>query len=342
MLIEAQFPSIFWTPCVVHTLNLTLKNICAAKNTDANEITFDECSWITIIAEDVACIKNFILNHSMRLAIFNEFVNLKMLAVAETRFASVIVMLRRFKQIKRGLQNMVVSDKWASYKEDDVGKAQFVKDRILNDLWWDQINYILSFTEPIYEMLRIADTDKPCLHLMYETWDSMIEKVKVAIYRREGKKEDEESSFYSVVHKILIDRWAKSNTPLHCLAHSLNPRYYSSSWLNEDPNRVPPHRDLEISKMRNKCLKRFFPNNEERRVVNEEFANFFTVGEGFDEHDSIGDRGVLDPKKWWGHPWCGSIYAPKFGPKVTWPILLLFMLRAELEYLLIHSLHEEE
>nr|CAD1831664.1 unnamed protein product [Ananas comosus var. bracteatus] len=78
-----------------------------------------------------------------------------------------------------------------------------------------------------------------------------------------------------------------------------NMRYYSSSWLNEDPNRVPPHRDLEISKMRNKCLKRFFPNNEERRVVNEEFANFSTAGEGFDEHDSIEDRGVLDPKKWW-------------------------------------------
>ncbi|KAI8529871.1 hypothetical protein RHMOL_Rhmol11G0008100 [Rhododendron molle] len=30
-LIEAQFPHILWTPCVVHTLNLALKNICAAK-----------------------------------------------------------------------------------------------------------------------------------------------------------------------------------------------------------------------------------------------------------------------------------------------------------------------
>ena len=32
MLIEAEFPSIYWIPCVVHTLNLALKNICAAKN----------------------------------------------------------------------------------------------------------------------------------------------------------------------------------------------------------------------------------------------------------------------------------------------------------------------
>ena len=33
LIIEAEFPSIYWTPCVVHTLNLALKNICAAKNT---------------------------------------------------------------------------------------------------------------------------------------------------------------------------------------------------------------------------------------------------------------------------------------------------------------------
>ena len=33
-LIEGEYPKIFWTPRVVHTLNLALKNICAAKNTE--------------------------------------------------------------------------------------------------------------------------------------------------------------------------------------------------------------------------------------------------------------------------------------------------------------------
>ena len=49
---------------------------------------------------------------------------------------------------------------------------------ILIDLWWDNIDYILEFTVPIYDMLRVADTDKSYLHLMYEMWDSMIEKVR--------------------------------------------------------------------------------------------------------------------------------------------------------------------
>ncbi|XP_072984347.1 uncharacterized protein [Typha latifolia] len=165
MLLKARFSHMFWTPCVVHTLNLALKNICAAKNTEANEIVFDECSWISVIARDVMCIKNFIMQHSMRLAIFNEFVNLKLLAIAEARFASVIIMLKKFRKIKKGLQSMVIGDKWSSYREDDIGKAQFVKDKVLDDIWWDKIEYILAFTEPIYRMLEFADLsiDEPDL-----------------------------------------------------------------------------------------------------------------------------------------------------------------------------------
>lgn len=35
-IIESLYPTVVWTPCVVHTLNLALKNICAAKNTEDN------------------------------------------------------------------------------------------------------------------------------------------------------------------------------------------------------------------------------------------------------------------------------------------------------------------
>ncbi|KAK8306128.1 hypothetical protein V6Z11_D03G106300 [Gossypium hirsutum] len=160
----------------------------------------------------------------MRLAIFNSFVPLKLLAVADTRFTSMIVMLKRFKLIKRGLQNMVISDEWSTYREDDVSKAYLVKEKILDDLWWDKVDYILTFIEPIYDMLRIIDTDKPTLHLVYEMWDEMIEKVKTNIYRHEGKKGNERSILYEIVYSILIDRWTKSSTSLHCMAHSLNPR----------------------------------------------------------------------------------------------------------------------
>ncbi|GAV69128.1 LOW QUALITY PROTEIN: Dimer_Tnp_hAT domain-containing protein, partial [Cephalotus follicularis] len=99
------------------------------------------------------------------------------------------------------------------------------------------------------------------------------------------------------VHEILVDRWNKSNTHLHCLAHSLNPRYYSLSWLNGS-NRQPPHQDNEISKERKICLKRIFPNNEEFRAVQVEYAKFSGCL-SFTDSDSMSDRGKIDPKHRW-------------------------------------------
>ena len=125
-----------------YTLNLALKNICGTKNVDGNEETYEECSWITEVHVDALQIKNFIMNHNMRLAIFNRFSSLKLLSVADTRFASIIVMLKRLKLIKRGLQAMVISEEWSSYRDDDIGKANFVKEKIVNDDWWEKVSYI--------------------------------------------------------------------------------------------------------------------------------------------------------------------------------------------------------
>ena len=73
---------------------------------------------------------------------------------------------------------MVISEPWSSCREDDLDKAKFVKDKIFDDFWWDQIDYILSFIVPIYDMIRVCDKDKQCQHLVYDMWDFMIKKVK--------------------------------------------------------------------------------------------------------------------------------------------------------------------
>lgn len=223
-IIEGMFPDIYWTPCIVQALDLALKNICAAKNVETNQVAYDLCNWINIVHGDALQIKHFVMSHSMRLAMYNRFSSLKLLSVADTRFASIIVTLKRFKLIRRALEAMVLSEQWAQYREDDQEKARFVRKLVLNEDWWEKVNYILAFTAPIYEMLRACDTDKPCLHLVHERWDSMIEMVKKVIYEHERKQLNEYSAFYDVVHEILGDCWAKSNSPLHCLAHSLSPR----------------------------------------------------------------------------------------------------------------------
>ena len=59
LIIEAEFPSIYRTSYVVHTLNLALKNICATKNTKKNNEVYEECCWITQITDDAMYVRKF-------------------------------------------------------------------------------------------------------------------------------------------------------------------------------------------------------------------------------------------------------------------------------------------
>ena len=127
------------------------------------------------------------MNHAIRLSMFNIHCKLKLLLVADK--------LKRLKTIKRDLEQLVITEEWEIYKEDDVVKVKEVKDKILNEDFWMDVDYILSFTAPIYEMLRLAHTDRPCIHNIYEWWDSMIEKVKETIYKKEQKRLTENSRY---------------------------------------------------------------------------------------------------------------------------------------------------
>ena len=86
-IVEAKFRHIFWTPCVVHTLNLALKNICAPSTHPRYDDVMEQCGWISRVSSDASFIKNFIMNHAMRLSMYNNHCKLKLLSVADTRFA---------------------------------------------------------------------------------------------------------------------------------------------------------------------------------------------------------------------------------------------------------------
>jgi hypothetical protein len=168
-LIEEKFSHIQWTLSLAHTLSLVLKNICSAKSTE--DVDIKDCHWISEVVEDATIIKNFIINHTMISSIFKEFSMLKVLVIADTRFASDIVMLKRLRSIKEFLQRMIISDQWSAYSLGNREQAQIVKRKVTDDIWWEQIDYILAFTESIYSMIHMVDTDKSCLHSMYLMWN---------------------------------------------------------------------------------------------------------------------------------------------------------------------------
>eukprot|EP01018_Ginkgo_biloba_P040755 Gb_13499 [translate_table: standard] len=70
LLVEARYDNIFWTPYVVHRLNLILKKI-------------GKIEWIKKITDEAKEIEVFITNHHMAQAIYRQFTSLELLKVAK-------------------------------------------------------------------------------------------------------------------------------------------------------------------------------------------------------------------------------------------------------------------
>ncbi|XP_037480540.1 uncharacterized protein LOC119357827 [Triticum dicoccoides] len=79
LMIQAKYTNIYWTPCIVHCLNLVLKEICDPKMHDED---FEVLNFIKEVSELALFVKNFIMTHGMRLSMLNEFSKLKFLHIA--------------------------------------------------------------------------------------------------------------------------------------------------------------------------------------------------------------------------------------------------------------------
>eukprot|EP01018_Ginkgo_biloba_P002712 Gb_02256 [translate_table: standard] len=230
LLVETRYDNIFWTPCAVHSLNLILKKI-------------GKIEWIKKITDEAKEIEMFITNHHMAQAIYRQFASLELLKVVETRFASHFIMLRRLLEVKSSLCNMVINDVWDIWRLSNTDRAQELKRTVLDDIWWGRVRYLLNFFEPIVSMIRLTDTDTPCLGEVYGGMDSMPEKI-MEVIRLEEKGESE--TFYNEIQDIIVKRWNKMTTPLHTLAYALNPKFYHEDILSI-PSRKAPNKDKEVS-----------------------------------------------------------------------------------------------
>jgi hypothetical protein len=172
---------------------------------------------------------------------------------------------------------------------------------MLDDAWWERVDLTIKIMEPIISLLRFVDTNKPILGKVYEGWDSMIESMRTIILQNESPEYGTPTKiFFTTIHDILISKWNKNCSPLHCLAHSLNPEYYNSEWLNGGTSRrFPPHMDHELSEGRKEAFRQIYQDRASFDEVEAGFIDFSTASERFSSYDVLRDRGAKKPHAWW-------------------------------------------
>jgi hypothetical protein len=166
-LIEDEYPTIFWTPCSVHCLNLLLKDI-------------NNIAWVDKTITEAKMLQHFIINHAASIAIYRKYAKLQLLRCAETRFASAFIMLQRLIKMHQSLREMVVSMDWQRWKGSHIGDGLKVEDIIIglsSENFWRRVEDIVTLITPIVSTLRIFDSDQPCLGDVFESMDQMREKL---------------------------------------------------------------------------------------------------------------------------------------------------------------------
>ncbi|KAL0345544.1 UNVERIFIED_CONTAM: hypothetical protein Sradi_4385700 [Sesamum radiatum] len=157
-LLSEKFPTICWTPCAAHFVNLILKDIGELSHVK-------DCA---ILASKVTC---YIYNNKWPLNWLRQREGwTEVIRPGDTRFATVFIALKSLSDHKDDLQAMVTSQEFKKFLKKDMAKQ--VKQVVLDERFWNNCNIIVRVGTPLVRLLRICDSDeKPSLG-----WDKMLRK----------------------------------------------------------------------------------------------------------------------------------------------------------------------
>ncbi|XP_013601520.1 PREDICTED: uncharacterized protein LOC106308969 [Brassica oleracea var. oleracea] len=200
-----RYPTIYWSPCAAHCINLILEDV--GKLPHVHNLT-SNASKITVFVYNHKHILNWLRNRPDWREIIRP---------GETRFATSFIALQSLHAHKDILQSMVVDEEFRKISRSE--KAKLVKQLIFNEDFWKECFMIVQIMTPLIRLLRICDADeKPSLPYVYE-----------GMYRaRLGIKNifKKEKPLYRSYTRIIDNRWDRMlRSDIYAAAYFLNPAF---------------------------------------------------------------------------------------------------------------------
>eukprot|EP00250_Pteridium_aquilinum_P005397 c15496_g1_i2 orf=1-384(-) len=109
--LEAEYPTIVWTPCASHCLDLLMEDIGALP-------------WVKTILSAALSIVSFINGKMKVLAIYRTYSDLELKKPSATRFAAMWLLLERLYDVRNKLKQTVVSDEFKEWFEREPANSQ--------------------------------------------------------------------------------------------------------------------------------------------------------------------------------------------------------------------------
>ncbi|XP_028782171.1 uncharacterized protein LOC114738298 [Neltuma alba] len=217
-LLTDKHPSIYWSPCAAHCLNLILADI-------------GKMALVTSLASRASKVSKFIYNHAFLLAWLRKREGWKeIIRPGPTRFATTFIALKSLLDHKHDLQALVTSKAFLDSRYCRDQRAKDVTLIILDNKFWNDCKIIVEVVKPLVRLLRIVDSDdRPSLGYIYEGMYRARKAIKSTFMNKK--------TLYKPYTRIIKRRWdTQLRQDLHTAAYVLNPAFlYDQANFSQKP-----------------------------------------------------------------------------------------------------------
>ncbi|CAH1412781.1 unnamed protein product [Lactuca virosa] len=191
-LLKEKIPSIFWTSCATHTINLMLEGIGALPRFKK---ILDQAKKLTI----------FIYAHHKSLAMMRSYTNKReIIRPGVTRFASTFLTLQSLAEKKEQLRHMFSSTEWEECKFSSTPKGIASYKTVSSVQFWSGVAQCLKVFSPLVKVLRMVDADwKPSMGFVY----GEIKVAKEEIITSLGGNEKAYKPIIDIINKKIKASW---------------------------------------------------------------------------------------------------------------------------------------
>ncbi|GLJ45394.1 hypothetical protein SUGI_0955760 [Cryptomeria japonica] len=263
-LLTNKYPSVFFTPCAA----------------DIGKI-----EWVKAAFQKAHKVTKFVYNHMRVLAIMQSLTGGKELVRPRvTRFATYFLALQTLCKQKGNLRRMFVLAEWMESGFTTQANGIAVAEYMYSTTFWESIEEIVEFLEPLVKVLRLVDGEKPPMGYVYEAMDRAKEVIRSELENNKDR--------YMPLWDIIDRRWdGQMHTPLHVAGYFLNPLlFYKTDFLEID---------AEIKRGFFKCLEKMFPDLEKFDAATVKLEVYKHANGFFSSRAAIQSRKTIQPAAWW-------------------------------------------
>lgn len=273
LLTTERFPTMFWTPCAAHCIDLMLEDIGSYKVFDA---TIKNAKRITTFIY-----RHGRLHHAMTLKTGGR----ELVRPGATRFATSFLTLQCLCKFQDSLRQLFIDGDWrrSNLSKTEAGKQ--IYDLVISTPFWNNVGNCIRAAQPLLVALRVVDADEqPAMPDIIAAMELAKETI------RDSFKNN--ASLCKFVIDIIDKRWdTQMGVQLYSAGLFLNPGKFFDIQEKDYRNSCKLREDF------NDVLEKMVSDVETRNTISNQTDNYEHTRENFARQMAIDQRKMKSPRK---------------------------------------------